>query len=163
MSAHPTESEWQSWLTENSGRFLLFARQQTRSNHDAEDVLQEALVESWHRAGGRPETALVFATIRRRAIDLARRIDRRGEREKIADSEQPHFTCPHAEREEAAFLENALLHLPENQREVLTLKFWGGLTFAEVAETLEIPAGTAASRYRLAINSLRQTLSSALI
>ena len=41
---------------------------------------------------------------------------------------------------------------------MLTLKFWGGLTFAEVATALDIPPGTAASRYRLALDSLRHIL-----
>ncbi|MBK1883621.1 RNA polymerase sigma factor [Luteolibacter pohnpeiensis] len=163
MSAHPTETEWKSWLADHTARFLLFARQQTRCSHDAEDVLQDALVESWKRAGGQPEPALVFATIRRRAIDLSRRIDKRTEREIAADAERPRLISPHADREEAAFLENAILHLPENQQEVVTLKIWGGLTFAEISETLEIPAGTAASRYRLALDALRQNLSSSLI
>ena len=45
---------------------------------------------------------------------------------------------------------------------MLTLKFWGGLTFAEVAETLDIPPGTAASRYRLALETLRETLTASL-
>lgn len=164
MSAHPTEDEWNSWLAENAGRFLLFARQQTRNSHDAEDLLQEALIESWKRAAGRPEPALVFTTIRRRAIDLARSTDRRARRELAADSEkqEPYFTSAHEDREEALLLEKAIHHLPQNQREVLTLKFWGGLTFAEVASTLEIPAGTAASRYRLALEALRLTLTSAL-
>ena len=160
MPADPTETEWSAWLAENAGRLLLFARQQTRGEQDAEDILQEALVESWRRANGRPQPALVFATIRRRAIDLSRRIDHRAPRPSAPDL--PHFSCPHADREEAAFLENAILHLPDNQREVLTLKFWGGLTFAEISQTLEIPPGTAASRYRLAIESLRQTFASAL-
>ncbi len=49
--------------------------------------------------------------------------------------------------------------LPDAQRDVLTLKFWGGLTFAEIATTLDIPQGTAASRYRLALASLKQSIS----
>jgi RNA polymerase sigma-70 factor (ECF subfamily) len=46
--------------------------------------------------------------------------------------------------------------LPDNYREVLTLKIWGGLTFAEIAETLGISANTAASRYRYALTELRK-------
>ena len=86
MSDH-TASVWESWIAANASRFLLFARQQTRSDHDAEDVLQDALVESWERGGGRPEAALVFATIRRRAIDRGRRHDRRARREEAAAPE----------------------------------------------------------------------------
>jgi RNA polymerase sigma-70 factor (ECF subfamily) len=46
-------------------------------------------------------------------------------------------------------------HLPEIYRQVVTLKVWGGLTFGEIAEALEIPANTAASRYRNGLIELR--------
>lgn len=54
------------------------------------------------------------------------------------------------------WLERALARLPDEQREVLTLKIDGELTFAEVAEVLGIPPDTAASRYRYALGKLRQ-------
>jgi len=46
--------------------------------------------------------------------------------------------------------------LPAPQREVITLKVWGGLTFAEIAATLDIPPNTAASRYRYGLEELRR-------
>jgi RNA polymerase sigma-70 factor (ECF subfamily) len=162
MASRDTEQDWNEWLAEHAGRFLLFARQKTRCGQDAEDVLQEALVETWKRAGGRPDNALVFATIHRRAIDLARRTDRRTIREHAAEPEEL-FTCSLEDAELAAQLEREIQRLPEAQREVLTLKFWGGLTFAEVASSLGIPQGTAASRYRLALEALRQTVCFTLI
>jgi len=163
MTSNASQDDWDGWLVEHASRFLLFARQQTRCGQDAEDVLQESLVESWKRAGGRPEAALVFATIRRRAIDLGRRTDRRTRRE-LSDGEAAHFTVSMTPDQDGVLheLEQALRHLPPAQREVLTLKFWGGLTFVEVAATLEIPQGTAASRYRQALETLRETLTVAL-
>ncbi len=163
MDSRPDDDpDWNGWLAANAARFLLFARQQTRCGQDAEDVLQESLVETWKRAGGRPDAALVFATIRRRAIDLGRRTERRARREQ-AGGEMPLFICADEKEANAAAVEKEIQRLPEAQREVLVLKFWGGLTFAEVAEALEIPPGTAASRYRLALDALRQTLNATLI
>ena len=46
--------------------------------------------------------------------------------------------------------------LSDNYREVVTLKVWGELTFGEIAEALEIPANTAASRYRYGLAELRK-------
>ncbi|QJE98601.1 RNA polymerase sigma factor [Luteolibacter luteus] len=161
MASLSNEQDWNEWLAEHASRFLLFARQQTRSGQDAEDVLQDALVEAWKRVGGRPDNALVYATIHRRAIDLGRRTERRTRREQASD--QPQLFIPSDEDDEAArLLEKELQRLPLQQREVLTLKFWGGLTFAEVAVALDIPPGTAASRYRLALDTLRQTLTTTL-
>jgi RNA polymerase sigma-70 factor (ECF subfamily) len=52
----------------------------------------------------------------------------------------------------------ALSGLPANQREVLVMKIWGGLSFPQIALVLRISANTAASRYRYAIAKLRSQL-----
>ena len=39
--------QWRNWLAEYGNRLMLFARQQTRCEADAEDVLQMALVKTW--------------------------------------------------------------------------------------------------------------------
>ena len=44
----------------------------------------------------------------------------------------------------------------DGNREVITLKIWGGLTFAEIAEALELNPHTAASRYRYGLEELRK-------
>ena len=166
MSESPSEN-WKRWIAEYGSRLLLFARQQTRSNEDAEDVLQEAIMNMWNRLGGSvdpPDLPLAYATIRRRAIDLARRDDRRRRREDISmetsdhfDSIEPWFAID--DKETAAKVEAAVKSLPEKFREVVTLKIWGELTFAQIAEALNIPMNTAASRYRYGLEHLRSKLS----
>ena len=52
----------------------------------------------------------------------------------------------------------ALGELPEEQRAVVHLKLWAGLTFEEIAAALEIPPNTAASRYRYGLDKLRAQL-----
>jgi RNA polymerase sigma-70 factor (ECF subfamily) len=54
-----------------------------------------------------------------------------------------------------------MLKLPEIYQQVVTLKTWGELTFDEIGEALEIPANTAASRYRYGLEELRKALGSA--
>jgi RNA polymerase sigma-70 factor (ECF subfamily) len=51
-----------------------------------------------------------------------------------------------------------LASLPAEQRAVVHLKLWEGLTFEEIAVALEIPLNTAASRYRYGVDKLRQHL-----
>jgi RNA polymerase sigma-70 factor, ECF subfamily len=139
---------------------LLFARQQARCDADAQDLVQDAVIESWQRGGGDgpPALGLVYATIRRRAIDLARSEDRRAVREQQTGAEIPAcwFDTSAEERERTLLIEQAMRALPANYREVLTLKVWGGLTFAEIGEALEVPANTAASRYRYGLGELRK-------
>src|SRR6266511_2895148 len=83
MDESPTQSDWRGWLDQHAPKLLLFARQKARSEADAQDLVQEAVVEALRRHGNGqpPPLALVCATIHRRAIDLARREDRRVNRE----------------------------------------------------------------------------------
>lgn len=112
-------------------------------------------MESWRRQGDAvPPEALVFATIRRRAIDLARRNDRREQREQNV----PEWFAAAHEPALDVELEQAVKALPPNLREVVVLKVWSGLTFQQVADTLGIPLNTAASRYRYALDHLREAL-----
>jgi RNA polymerase sigma-70 factor (ECF subfamily) len=149
---------------EHAPGLLLFARQQSRCESDAQDLVQEAVLECWHRQarGQPPPLALVFATIRRRAVDWARSQDRRAHREAAvnADAADCWFDCSAEQRERNQLIQDALNKLPIMFREVVTLKTWGGLTFAQIAEALEIPANTAASRYRYALEELRKLLGS---
>ncbi|MBL9155536.1 MAG: sigma-70 family RNA polymerase sigma factor [Verrucomicrobiales bacterium] len=160
MPAHPT---WSEWLGEYGPRLMLFARQQTRCEADAEDVLQSALIKTWKSHGDRPTDdllGLVFTNIRRCAIDAARMQDRRTDREQRAVEEMgppvAWFEMP--DDDETRALQVALASLPEKFRDVITLKLWGDLTFAQIAETLDIPANTAASRYRYGLEQLRSHL-----
>ena len=162
MQRSPTPDEWRSWLRENGRRYLLYARQQTRAEADAEDILQEAIVEAWQRANGVPDDALVFSTIRRRAIDLARSADRRAAREEDQQPEARWFAPDVEHRETQRLLESAVTALPPNYREVVSLKLWGGLTFQQIAVVTGVPLNTAASRYRYALEELRQALKGVL-
>jgi len=158
----PRQSDWERWLLEHAPRLLLFARQQARCEADAQDLLQEAVIESWQRQpdGAPPPLPMVFATIRRRAVDWARRQDRRTNREEAANAMAPEcwFDSTPEDRERTQLIQQAMCKLPEIYRQVITLKTWGGLTLAEIAEALEIPANTAASRYRYGLEELRKTL-----
>jgi RNA polymerase sigma factor (sigma-70 family) len=155
------QAEWKQWLEEYAPKFLLFGRQRARSEEDAQDLVQEALVEAAQRLQHNrpPPPALVFATIRRRAIDLARREARRNQRElsSVAAATDSWFDPGVEQRELARVIQDAMAKLPDIYREVIALKIWGDLTFAEIAEVVGIPANTAASRYRYGLEELRKT------
>jgi RNA polymerase sigma-70 factor (ECF subfamily) len=156
----PDDTGWAQWLARHAPALLLFARQQSGCEADAGDLLQESVIESWQRQGdgAPPPLALVYATIRRRAIDLARRNFRRAGREAAAHVAGPEcwFDSGVADHERSQLIQKAMNSLPKIYQDVLTLKIWGGLTFAEIAEALEVPANTAASRYRYGLLELRK-------
>lgn len=153
-------SDWDTWVANHAPKFLLYARQLARCEADAHDLVQEAVIEAWGRqpSGGPPPLALVFATIRRRSIDLARSEDRRNDRESRVAEDTDHiwFDSGVEDRERDRLLQKAMSSILDIYREVVILKLWGELTFAEIAEALDIPANTAASRYRYGLEELRK-------
>ena len=140
--------------------FFLYSRQQTRSEADAKDGFQDALVEAWQKTDRRiPDKALVFATIRRRAIDLGRSTDRRSKREQLVAADLDNwFVSDFAKEDTRRFLKNALGELPDLQREVLILRVWGDLSFPAIANLTNVTVATATSRYRYALERLRDSL-----
>jgi RNA polymerase sigma-70 factor (ECF subfamily) len=160
MDDSARQAQWRRWLDDHAPKFLLFARQQARLAADAQDLVQEAVIEAARRQdnGQPPSVGLVYATIHRRAIDWARGKDRRTARELTAlepDAES-WFDTSVDERERAQLIQNAMNRLPEIYRQVITLKIWSGLTFAQIADSLDIPANTVASRYRYGLAELRK-------
>ena len=106
-----------------------------------------------------PEAALVFATIRRRAIDIGRSVDSRRRRESDHVSRtDTWFEEDFAASDTHLAVASALAGLPEPLRETVTLKLWADLTFPQIAAITGVPVPTATSRYRSAIDRLRDTL-----
>lgn len=161
MASDPSTQRWRLWIQERGDAFLLYARQRTRCEEDARDVVQDALAESWNRSAGEvPDAALVYATIRRRAIDHGRRTDRRARRDAVHVAEtDPWFEPDFSETDTHLAVADALRQLPDALREAVTLRLWGGLRFPEIAEITGVSVPTATSRYRLALERLRGTLS----
>lgn len=159
LPARP-ESRWSRWLDEQGDRFFLYARQQTRSESDAKDVLQDALTEAWRKSGGTiPDPGLVLATIRRRAMDLGRSIDRRSRREhRYADDRPSWFTSDPSLGDTGEHLIAALENLPAHLREVLILRIWENQSFPAIGQLTGVPTTTASSRYRYGLDRLREAL-----
>jgi len=165
-------TDWKKWFHENGTRLLLFARSKTNNEQDAQDVLQEAILRLWKSYSNKtegfspPQLPLAFTAIRNTAIDHARKSIRRQAREQHSDqvfreSEQLlnwFESSSIIKKERAEEITKALKKLPEKFRDVISLKIWGELTFLEISKTLNIPANTAASRYRYALDALRKTL-----
>ena len=153
-----TDEDWKVCFSQVAPGLLLFARQWTRSAADAEDVVQEAFVRFWRKQHNIDNRPLLYAAVRSIALDFLRRDSRRARRESdvVSDAEQsvqPAFTT---ENESQQALAAAVDCLPREQREVLVMKIWNELTFAEIANVLGISQNTAASRYRYALAALKK-------
>lgn len=128
----------------------------TRNEGDAEDAVAEAML-GLVRQGARLRAvrnpkAYLFAAVRHAAYRSLK-----APRLHAA----PASVEPEAEQQDAAealAVKEALMSLPDEQREAVTLKVHGQLTFAEIAQVTDVPLNTAASRYRYGIDKLRQIL-----
>ncbi len=136
----------------------------TRNEADTRDLLQDVFVKVSERPalleGVRDERAFLLRLAHNLAIDLIRRRGTREKSHEAASQALPVF-APASEPDEQAFREalaTALGDLVAEQRAVVHLKLWEGLTFQEIAEVLSIPANTAASRYRYGLDKLRDRL-----
>jgi RNA polymerase sigma-70 factor (ECF subfamily) len=139
----------------------LFARQWSASSADSEDALQNGFLKFWKtRHSARDEVAYLYACVRSAAMDLGRGERRRTVHERRANEpQQAMFEHPAERAERDSAIEAALNQLPGDQREVIVMKIWGELTFAQIGEALRISPNTAASRYRYAIARLEIELS----
>jgi len=155
-----THEDWRVCFSEVGPGLLLFARQWVQSTADAEDIVQEAFVRFWRRNHNLANRGLLYAMVRSIALDLIRRDSRRARREAVVVSESEHSVEPQLqlENESQQALAMALQRLPSDQREVLVMKIWNDLTFAEIGEALGVSQNTAASRYRYGLAALRKIL-----
>lgn len=154
-----------------SGMLLALARRVLMDSSDAEEVLQEAFLQVWNQADrydparSSVSTWLVLIT-RSRAIDRLRS-RRVGEKAvTAAQSEEPvRHTSPEGVAdvlmlERRRRLQREMTALPTEQREVLELAFYRGLTQREISESTGIPLGTVKTRTLLAMKKLRHALQS---
>ncbi|MCL2641697.1 MAG: sigma-70 family RNA polymerase sigma factor [Phycisphaerales bacterium] len=153
----PDSDNWQLLLARHRAALFLMARQYLTTREEAEDAVHDGFVKFWKsRTSARDPLAYLFTCVRNAALDL-----RRARNSGVHASACPPLSLlePSVEQEERRDqIETALAQIPSEQREVLVLKIWSELTFAQVAEVLKIPPNTAASRYRYALQNLEPLL-----
>ena len=135
----------------------------------AEDVIQELFLRLWVRAGqfdpARGTFSAWFMAITRHQLIAELRKGGRGDQLRAATeieavlahapSDDPDPAEHAASHEEGAVLADALRALPHDQREVLVLAYFGGLTQSAIARHLGIPLGTVKKRISLGMQKLR--------
>jgi RNA polymerase sigma-70 factor (ECF subfamily) len=121
----------------------------------AEDVLHAvflALID-----GNKPlanPVPYVYRAVRNAALNV-----RRQEARLIPlENEPAWFESANGISESALAVQEALIALPDLQREVVVLHIWCGMTFAEIADLAQIPPDTAASRYKYGLSKLGELL-----
>ena len=149
-----------------AGKIKAFMMRGGVSAADADEITQDVMVAIWRRADSfEPARASastwIFAIARNRRIDLARHAGRAGPDPLDPlfhpDPEPDGFATLNANEREAR-LRQALAGLAPEQRHVLVLAFYDGLSHAEIAAREGLPLGTVKSRIRLAFRHLHAIL-----
>ncbi len=140
-----------------------------RDEAEAEEVVEAVFWQAWQQAGrytgdrGTPG-AWLLAMARSRSLDRLRTLRRRRDEPAADDSifaNQPAIGDPLSDldaSDRAGRVVAALQELPPEQRQVLELAYFEGLSQTEIAERLDQPLGTIKTRARLALRKMRDRL-----
>ena len=148
---------------------LGYALRRSASREDALDVVAETFATAWRRRTDLPASPdevrpWLFGIARRCLANAARsthRAGRLGQRlaDSFTDGAVPDPSVLHEHRAESRLVHEALGRLSSEDRELVTLIAWEGLTPAQAAAALGVPAGTARVRLHRARTRLRAALS----
>ena len=166
--AQKDPASFQKFYRKYSGLIFSTISNVLNDHHDAEDIMQEVLVQIWQKAHlyepgkGKPLT-WVTTMARNRAIDRIRSKQRRSRLNE--DFEVEHRVMRGTdlgdsgsevlqEKERNTLLQNAVTRLSPDQKQAIEMTYFGGLTQAEVADRLKEPLGTIKARIRRGVNRL---------
>jgi RNA polymerase sigma-70 factor, ECF subfamily len=160
-----TPRELERIYDEHAGAIYALALNLLRDETEARDILQEIFIKLTSQPeilqSVRNERAFLLTITHRMAIDLCRRRATRSRNEDAFAEQCSGLFAPSPDPDTQAFrsaLSQAMAGLPENQRLVVHLKLWEGWTFEAIAQSLETSVNTVASRYRYALDKLRDRL-----
>jgi RNA polymerase sigma-70 factor (ECF subfamily) len=161
----PDVFELEELYDEHAQALYAYCFELTRSDADTKDVLQDLFTKLSRQPkvlkGVRNVRAYLLRLVHNAAIDLMRRRETREKYVQEMSKNSPQIFEVSDDAVEEMFrraLSSALAELPEEQRAAVHLRLWEGMKFEEIAELLGISLNTAASRYRYAIDKLRQRL-----
>lgn len=144
-----------------------------RSRSDAEEILHEVFLEAWRKArsfDASRGSVHAWLVVRMRSRCLDRLKSNPASRHVPWDEQSLAAWGNHPLGLEGASDDNperasdftkmkaALLQVPEEQRQVILLGYFGGLSASEMAEQLQVPLGTIKSRVRMALQRLKDLL-----
>ena len=142
----------------------------SKSTLEAEDILQDTWIKVMRKIHQYDPSRPFFSWLTRIAVNGCRDYWRREQRRKVwkqsslckknTDSklEETFIQDDLKVKENQAMISRALMKISHKLREVVVLKFFNGMTYEEIAQVLDVPAGTVKSRLHYALSKLRDQL-----
>ena len=133
---------------------------------ESDDVVQEIFIDLWKSAGRydpatAPEATFVAVIARRRLLDLRRKLLRRAEPSELSGdlaTDESSLEEMAQVRDEASRAQRALAELKPEQRRVLQLAVFHGLSHQEISTATGLPLGTVKTHARRGLNRVRELL-----
>lgn len=151
-----TADELKSLYEKHGAALAAYACSCGLDHASAEDVVQQLFLKMLGKPAFVPQSPLAY--LYRATWNAALNLRRNRHRETELKETESWFVHPSGDLDEVLHLQQALKELPEEQRETVFLKVWSGMTLLEIAEVTEVPLNTVASRYRYALEKLRERL-----
>ncbi len=156
--------EFERLIEATQDELVQYAFYRLGNRPDAEDTVQDVYLEAFRdrrkRAGIAQVRAYLFRMVANRCTDVARRRARQAEQAVDETSAAGDSTFAEvAGREQAQRLARLLAEIPAMEAEVIRLRAWSELSFAEVAAVVKTSVPTAKSRFRYGLEKLRRLLS----
>lgn len=143
---------------QHGAALVLFASAMTGERSRAQDAVHQVflkLIANGDLSRAHDKKAYLFACTRNAVLNERKFQDRH----QPLELDAAWFSPPDREIAGERNLRRALAALPDDQREIVVLHIWGDLTFAQIADLLGVNSNTAASRYRYALEKLRDEMS----
>lgn len=146
----------------NASDLLAYLERRVDPRADAADVLSDAFIVAWKKSGtapvGETDGRMWLFTIARNTLLNARRSSKRrlGATERLRQELQQPSVAP--DDLDVLAVREAVMRLPDDLRELVTLVHWEGFSLAEAAQITGVSASTARSRHAAAKARLRIVL-----
>jgi RNA polymerase sigma-70 factor, ECF subfamily len=164
-AAGGSEQAFKELVRRHEAPLYRFVWRQLRNHAEAADLCQEIFVKVFLKAGSFRGESSFRTWLFQIALNQCRNRFRSRGRERLEDVEietLPLADCPASDAaevaQEARRVRAAVESLPPRQRDTLELRFYQDCTFAEIAEIMSCPVGTAKANYHHAITSLRKRM-----
>lgn len=152
-----------------SGTMLALAQRIVGRGAEAEDVIHDVFLEAWRHSADYDATrgsvkSWLLLRARSRALDVQKSARVSKQHSALDDSWLQELADPSgAENPDRLRIRKVLLALPPEQREVLLLGYFEGLSSSEIALRVGVPLGTVKSRVAAALSALRGALSDSVV
>ena len=165
---HPTDRlAFEREYRQHRERLVTLAAALTGDRAASEDIVHDVFAmltkERWRLRNGSNPSAFLTTCVRNKALDAVRLRKRRppahaADPHELLDSKARDPLLQAAGEEEAQRLLAAVLALPEELRDVVSLRIWGEMTFEDICRVQGVAASTAHSRYQAALEALKRIL-----